>query len=118
MVRTLAFSLVVTLAACAAPQPPVLSATRQAPPRVDDCTLWSTVAARLPAKAKLAEVPQVAYFLERWNAAPPESDVTADRIFVAHRGDRVEVFFVTGECLTSHGSLPADDLGRMFGVES
>ena len=85
--------------------------------QADVCTPWARVRARIPSEAHLTEVPDTQDFLDKFNAEDPPTDVTADHVYAARRGSAVLLFFVTGECLTQNGAMPAEDFATMLGAQ-
>lgn len=64
---------------------------------------------------ELIEVTDLAYFLKGFNALPPQSDFTADRIFVAHLGEAARVLFVTDGCLEKMAEISWGDAVALMG---
>lgn len=117
--RRLLPALAVSLVTACSPvaSPPAVDTTSSPFAQVDvSCKPWAAYRTRIPKEAHLTEVPDPQAFLEQFNAEDPPSDVEAEHVYAARRGDSVVLFFVTGLCLTSNGALPAATFARLLGA--
>lgn len=112
--RLLALLLACALAACAADPVPVAI-----PVAESSCKEWEPIRAIAPAAAHLTEIVPAAPFLAALNKLPPESDISADHVWVARRGrGEARVFFVTGGCLDGAVDIPLEVLAELLGQDS
>lgn len=105
------------LAACAAPAVAPPTPVAIAAPQ-DACRMpWARLKAAAPPSIRLTEVEQRESFLKGFNAIPPESDQTADQIFIAHKGEVARIFFVTDGCVTNVGEISWADALKLIGQD-
>jgi hypothetical protein len=96
-----ALAALLTLAACAAePVEPPVPPTIARPP----CLAWDAGQARARGFT-VAEVPEAAAFIRAYNAHPPQSDASGDRVMALRRDGPVTVVFIAGACVTGVGQV-------------